>query len=629
MAATVAGVLHTVGWLVPVERVVYDQRTQWLHGDAHAPEEIVILYVDEYSIRAMEPAVGRWPWPRSLWADLLEFLAHGRPAAVVFDVLFTESAREDGGAGDAAFAQASAALGGVVHAMQFLEANPREDRSADPLPKGMADRYALGDTQGWPDPRFQEHGVPVAPLADKAEQLGVVTTGPDRDGVHRRLPPLLPYDGEIYPALGVAALLAAGQDSSTIDWDEQGVQWADQTLATDASGQALVNPYAEFDSYPVVELFEAQRQIRRGELADLRVDPEVFNDRIVFVGASAAALHDLKATPLSGRTPGVELHASLIGNLLDGQTLRFGPGTIEAVLVPAAAGAVGLAVLLVPALSARVLLPLAVVAAWTAWVLVQHAAGIVWSWLPLVVGVLLAWVTVLVFLGFTEGRDRRRVRQLLAQYVSPAVLQEVVDRRGEVATGEVGSTEQVTLLFSDIRGFTSLSEGQEAASVVELLNIHLGEMSEAIFEHDGTLDKFIGDAVMAFWGAPVRVRDHADRAVRAALAMTQRLEGVNEAVVARGGKPLAIGIGLHTGEVVLGNIGSVRKLDYTVIGDNVNVASRLEDLTKAYGCSVLISGDTYADLPQGWQCRYVDRVQVRGRQRMLDLYEPIAPPEGA
>ncbi len=161
-----------------------------------------------------------------------------------------------------------------------------------------------------------------------------------------------------------------------------------------------------------------------------------------------------------------------------------------------------------------------------------------------------------------------------------------------------------------------------------MLNIHLGEMSEAIFEHDGTLDKFIGDAIMAFWGAPVRITDHADRAVRAALAMTGRLDRVNEAVTARGGVPLAIGIGVHTGDVVLGNIGSVRKLDYTVIGDNVNVASRLEGLTKDYGCAVLISGDTWAELPAGWDCRYVDRVQVRGRQRPLDLYEPLKPPEG-
>ena len=181
---------------------------------------------------------------------------------------------------------------------------------------------------------------------------------------------------------------------------------------------------------------------------------------------------------------------------------------------------------------------------------------------------------------------------MLSQYVSPTVLSEVIDSKDDLHA-EVGTTETLTILFSDIRSFTNLSETIEADKVVDLLNIYFTEMTEIIFEHNGTLDKFIGDAIMAFWGAPIKSSDHAIEALRSAIKMRENLHLVNQKLVERNYPEIDIGIGIHTGKVVLGNIGSERKLDYTVIGDSVNLTSRLEGLTKIYGCSIIISEATY------------------------------------
>jgi adenylate cyclase len=187
----------------------------------------------------------------------------------------------------------------------------------------------------------------------------------------------------------------------------------------------------------------------------------------------------------------------------------------------------------------------------------------------------------------------------------------------------VGSKENLTVLFSDIRGFTSISEKLEAEKVVELLNAYLSEMVDVIFEHEGTLDKFIGDAIMAFWGAPLKVSDHGLRAVRAALDMRRHLEAFNQRLDAKGDIRLEIGIGINSGQVILGNIGSEKKLDYTVIGDNVNLASRMEGLTKEYGSSILITESTYEEVKNSISCRLIDMVRVVGKKKGIKIYEPL------
>ena len=629
LAATLAAwILHAGGAVSPLERLSHDQRMQWLRGDASAPPEIVLIMVDESSLTAMNPVVGRWPWPRELWAEMLAFLSMAEPAAVGFDILFSEDEGDNGPTeGELAFAGEAMHMGNVVQAMQLLEPGATRSDTVRPLPPDVADRFAVSLDGNLPGLNYSRHNLPVEPLLESARGLGVVTAAPDPDGIYRHLRPIHTYDGHALPGLSLATLQSGGALPERFRVEGAEITWRDGALPVNSDGLALVNPYAEFEAFSAAGIFRSLQQLRRGEEADPPIHPDELKDKFVFIGASAVGLHDVKATSLSSRAPGVYLHAALAGNLLDHDTLTPAPGAALHGIILVFGGVAGVGILLAGTLWARVAVPLSLVVVWTAWVFQQQIQALVlWPWVPVVVAVLLSWLTGLVYLGVTEGRDRRRVRRLLGQYVSPAVLNEVADQSDEVATGEVGTSEEMTVLFSDVRGFTSLSEQFEAAKVVELLNVLLAAMTDEIFAHQGTLDKFIGDAIMAFWGAPIRVDNHAERAVLAAVGMDRRMREVNREVADLGGPELKIGIGLHTGEVILGNIGSEKKLDYTIIGDNVNVASRMEGLTKPYGCAILFSGETRAALSDGFVCGHVDRLRVKGRQQPLDIYRPLSVP---
>jgi adenylate cyclase len=240
------------------------------------------------------------------------------------------------------------------------------------------------------------------------------------------------------------------------------------------------------------------------------------------------------------------------------------------------------------------------------------------------VSIIVAWMCTFAFLSITEGKDKKKIKRMLSQYVSPSILATLIDKSPkDILKAEVGTKENLTILFSDIRGFTSISERLAAEQVVELLNGYLSGMVDVIFEHEGTLDKFIGDAIMAFWGAPIKIDDHGLKAVLAALDMRRQLVIFNQGLVANGGFPIDIGIGIHTGTVILGNIGSEKKLDYTVIGDNVNLASRMEGLTKTYGSPILITESTYDEVKLTIPCRIVDMVRVVGKEQGVKIYEPL------
>jgi adenylate cyclase len=237
---------------------------------------------------------------------------------------------------------------------------------------------------------------------------------------------------------------------------------------------------------------------------------------------------------------------------------------------------------------------------------------------------LLSWMSAFVYLNFTEGQSKRRVKRMLSQYVSEEMLNEVLAQPDEILHAGVGQEVNLSVLFSDVRSFTNISESLPAEQVVKLLNCHFSVMSEVIFANKGTLDKFIGDAIMAFWGAPIKVENHADLSVKAAIEMHQQIAVVNERLNTMELPSINVGIGINTGKVVLGNIGSDRKLDYTVIGDPVNLASRMEGITKTYGVPIIISESTRAQLTDHRPCVLLDRVRVKGKVHPIAIYLPLA-----
>jgi adenylate cyclase len=234
-----------------------------------------------------------------------------------------------------------------------------------------------------------------------------------------------------------------------------------------------------------------------------------------------------------------------------------------------------------------------------------------------------SWALCYAFLLFTEEKEKNKIRKMFSQYVSPAALTAMVDNFEDYAHAGKGSKETVTVLFSDVRGFTELSENLPPEQVVEILNFYFTKMTEAVHKHHGTVDKFIGDAIMAIWGAPVRSAAHAIDAVNAAVDMMQKLKEVNAWMNEKNYPPLKIGVGINTGEAILGSVGSEQKADYTVIGDTVNVASRLEGITKQYGCEIIISENTKRALKDRIPCQVVDLIKVKGKAHTTKIFSPI------
>jgi adenylate cyclase len=349
--------------------------------------------------------------------------------------------------------------------------------------------------------------------------------------------------------------------------------------------------------------------------------PDSLRGKVVFVAVTAAGLQDVRETPL-GPQPGVIIHATALDNLLSGDFMRRAPGWANAGMVAltalAAAGAATLVVSAAGGTAAALLVVLlAAAAAWAAF-----AAGV---WLDAAAPALaggLAYAGAQAANYVTEGRARRRVRGLMSRYVNPEIVRRLADEDHDLMLG--GQRVPLTILFSDIRGFTSLSEKLSAEQVVAMLNEYLGEMTEIVFAHGGTLDKFIGDAVMALWGAPLPVDDHARRAAECALAMTAALERLNArwSESGEGAAGLRIGIGINTGEAVVGNIGSLRhKLEYTAIGDAVNLASRLEGLNKEMGTTIIVSEATRAALGEGFDTAPLKEVNVKGKEQAVLVHE--------
>jgi len=622
------GALEYSGALKRLEWITEDARAKLLRKEKALHPDIEVILIDEASLQAMDPLLGRWPWPRWIWADLINFLSMGEPRAIVFDVLFSES-----GEGDETFAEAMKAQGNVYLATQFFkEASASEGKPVlYDLPEGFKQQFAVKALEGFE--QSPEHHraadtalLPKLVLWEAATGIGVVTVWADDDGMYRRIRPVVFYHDDPFWALSLTALqkqIAAPRRT------DDTVETTLGSLPVDSEGFYHLYAYGKSEPYSIAGIFSSLQQVYAGNTEKLLVHPEEFRGKIVFIGASAIGLADLKPTAMSPLTPGVILHATALSNLLDGETLKPAAGWVNLLNTMVLIAAVTWMVLYISRLFLQIAIPLLLGSGFIVVALSGYEMGYLVSMAFPLSGMLLAWLSALFYLSITEGRDKKRVRMMLGQYVSPAILANVVDHYQDQLKAEVGQEEDMTILFADIRSFTSLSEKLTAVEVVEMLNIYFDAMVDIIFDHKGTLDKFIGDAIMAFWGAPVKDDLHAKHAVLAAVHMIRRLEDVNMSLYQQGFPSLRIGVGLNTGEVILGNIGSSKKLDYTVIGDTVNLASRSEGLTGKYGCLVIITQFTLEQLAEEFHdlCTIVDKVAVKGKKHAVSFYEVLALPE--
>jgi len=607
---------------------------------------IVILDIDEKSLGE----VGRWPWSRNLMAELTEKLFDRYGVALLgFDVVLAERDPSsgidvlDGLArnelkGNSEFektysrlrpaldfdARFAASLKGrpVVLGYYFNveESAVRVNALPEPvLPRGtFAGRNAAF-------PQWAGYTGNLPAYVRNAAGAGHINSAPDFDGVSRRVPLIVEFDGQYYEALSLAMMRAwLARRTGEIPRVAPGfpeerpndLEWLDVggvTIPVDENAAVLIPFRGRKRSFPYFSLVDVLRD---------RVPPERLKGRIALVGTTAPALQDLRATPVDGVYPGVEIHANLLAGILDNEVKRRPWYTAGAEAVLLAIGGVVLAVL-IPRLSA--LWATFVAAAGMALIVAFNIAawnigGLV---LPLASSLVIAaaiYTMNMAYGYFIESRSKRRLAGRFGEYVPP----ELVDRMArdpERYTMEPKSAE-LTILFSDVRGFTRISESLDPDALREYINEYLAEMSGIIRDrYRGTLDKYIGDAIMAFWGAPVDDPQHARNAVLAALEMQRQCGPLNARLAARGWPPLAIGVGVNSGTVRVGDMGSRVRRAYTAMGDPVNVASRLEGRTKTYGVGILVGEATRARV-KDVVFREIDRIRVKGKDEAITIYEP-------
>ena len=613
--------LQSLHFFSRIESASFDHRVGFARSDTAIHDDVVIVLIDEKSLQDMSGQFGRFPWPRSAYRDIIEFFAEAGAQTLAFDILFTE--QQDAGnsnENDDALIEATRQAGNVVHVMQVLYSPSLQASKA--LPDDLLSMQNIQAKKMEGD-IYNDYLLPIDGLYQASQGIGFLEINPDRDGVYRRVRLFNQYhDGTILPSLAstiVAPLISAG---GAISYGTEIADLDGFEIPLDGQGNYLINPYGKLQTYSISQVFEAASQIKSGQQTDLALDPEAFRGKIVLLGASAIGLLDVKATALSPKEAGIFLHAYTVSNILQQDFLLSQNSYLMALIMLILCGMVVAPIILAPRLVFATIPVLLASIGYFIFAYAAFTANAVFAITPVIFAILFSTLLAYSYRTYLEKFSRLKVRKMLGQYVSPRILTEVIDNQDDLHA-EIGSKEELSILFSDIRGFTNISEALDAPQVVELLNIYFSDMTDIIFHYDGTLDKFIGDAIMAFWGAPVKTTDHALQSVHCAISMTNRLESVNSRLLEKNFPAINIGVGIHTGDVVLGNIGSDKKLDYTVIGDGVNLASRLEGLTKTYGCALIISEDTYRAVRDRVPCLLIDKVRVKGKQQPIDLYTPI------
>ena len=555
-AAVVAALLVLDPALFGAEWWLFDLESRQLAKSRPADPRIVMVAVDESSVRNLNEFYGRPPYPRDVWAMVVGELKHAGAKVIAFDILFTEE-NPAAPEGDRAFA---AALEGA--------------------PVILA---------GKPHPMFRAAATGSIPLA--REEATVHT----------------------YPLRGSLALAAAQRFDPTIRADgELLIRW------NGAKQDPEDHSYAYVDLDKVI-LAALKREEGSLDAATAEAFAKNFRGKIVLIGYTAKGLLDLRANPLSPIAAGVELHANAIDNLINRDFNRTAPRAASIPILILLGAAFGFTI---ERTRSQLIAGAIAAASIVAVVLIGYAFLVAGWFVPAftaAVAVVLTYVVITAVKFVREQQQTALLKATFGRYVSPQILEHILAHPEKVHLG--GERRDLTILFSDIRGFTSISEASEPEEVVEMLNEYLTRMVEILLRHGGTLDKFIGDAVMGFWNAPANDPDHAHHAVACAVEMIEETARLREWWESEGKAAIRIGIGINTGDAVAGNIGAEQVFGYTVIGDAVNLASRLEGKNKDYGTEIIVSESTLARMGDRFEAVYLDDVKVKGKEKAVKIYE--------
>ncbi|MGI9271097.1 MAG: CHASE2 domain-containing protein [Woeseiaceae bacterium] len=634
-----------------VENYLYDVRIR-MTMPGTVDERVVIIDIDE----ASQAELGQWPWPRNTLAAIIDRLFDDYGIQVLgLDALFAEA--EESSAERLIETLAASSIGEdpavaaeLARQQATLDSNVRfaESLIARDVVTGFVFKDFLGSnepatTGSLPAPiitadSIQNVTVPFVEAVGFAGNLPALQENAvgggffdspiiDADGVFRRAPLVQRFRGDLYPSLALAVASIAMQQpnpglsfSATKDSRMSGIELdaftlGEQRIPVDVQVAVYIPYRGPQESFPFISA---------KDVLDGSASVDVLRGKIALLGASAAGLLDLRSTPVGQRYIGVEAHANLIAGLLDG-SIRQQPAWSDGLEFSLLLLIAALTALLLPRLA-----PFAALALLIGLIVVLMASNLwMWTSLGLVVPLasllgftLLASLLQITYGFFVEQRNKRHLSQIFGQYIPPSLVEEI-DASGEEISLE-GETRELSVLFSDVRSFTSISEGLDATELTRLMNEFLTPFTGAIQKHRGTIDKYMGDAVMAFWGAPLADDDHARHALMSAFDMQRVVRDLDESFRKKGWPVIRVGVGIASGDMNVGNMGSEFRIAYTVMGDTVNLGSRLEGLTKQYGVDIIVNART-AQLVPDFTFRDLDLVRVKGKTEPVAIFEPLGP----
>ncbi|MEO8402181.1 MAG: adenylate/guanylate cyclase domain-containing protein [Gammaproteobacteria bacterium] len=629
-------IIHLINRL---ENLAYDTqlRTKLFTHKKLKDTSIAIVDVDDNSLEIE----GRWPWPRAKVATLIDRLQQHGAVVVALDVLFPEKEANivetvleklnsekissptitpllqkiapffDN---DAILATSLSRLD-VVLGISFL---PRSEVNGLLSPAILELKTNPEKQLGFINAPGVIGNIPV--LQPAAKHDGFINVFPDEDGIIRRVPILIRYQDKLYPSLALEAVriyLLSNISLVTARYTDQlrleGVKLGDHIIPTDEKGQVIVPFRGKSFTFPYYSATDVLNN---------KIPPKALEGKIIFIGTSATGLGDLKATAIENIFPGVEIQATIADGILT-DNFSYKPAWSLGAEIFTTLFLGILLIFIFPYLGPRTLLLLAIV------IPVSLIFANNWLWdktgllvsilIPMVFSVMLAVINV-VYGYLFETLKRERLKEMFGQYVPAKHIDEMLTSSGSY--GLYGEDREMTVLFADIRNFTSISEPLSATQLKEMLNEFFTPMTEVIFQHRGTIDKYVGDMIMAFWGAPLKDKRHAQHAVSAALDMQHAVDKLKPQFAAKGWAEVNIGIGLNSGIMSVGDMGSKFRRNYTVLGDAVNLASRVESLTKFYGAKIMVTESTALD-QKYFVFRKVDRVQVKGKYIAIEIYEVL------
>ena len=604
--------LTAVGGLHALETTSERWRSAWCAKGPQADEPIILIALDQASLDwGQRENSFSWPWPRAAYAPVVDFCRRAGARSLSFDLLLTE-ASVYGVEDDQAFAAALVNFPATVGS--FALGAP--GGSADDIPAGEARLQKFTPLR-----TAEQAALPVSPLLEAFTQLGDVSAQPDSDGLFRHITLLSGLGERKMPALSLAAFLVANPQVR-LKAQPHRLLINNFLIPFDAQGRSRLRyrgPAASFPTLSAAAVIQSELQLLAGESPTL--DPQFLHGAHVIFGLTAPGLFDLRPTPQDGVFPGMEIHATALDNLLAGDFLHEVASWVTGVLALLLALIAGVSVRFCRSLRQTLfvvvlLLPLGLLAGFIAYA---------WNWWLPVAPV--ATATALALIGgvavnfATEGRKKREIRRAFNQYLHPSVIEQLVDHPEKLRLG--GEKRELSIFFSDLQGFSTISEQLEPEALIGLLNEYLTEMTDIILDSGGTIDKYEGDAIIAFWNAPLEQPDHACRAVDAAMACQQRLAELRPIFHQRFGHDLIMRIGVNTGPAVVGNMGSTRRFDYTMLGDAVNLAARLEGVNKVFGTDILLAQSTRAALDDRTELREIARVRVVGRREPVQIFTPL------